>query len=114
MKRRALTLCLLLAGTLGTSMGCASARRGEVVGRPVDTSSPPLARGLQVFTKDCHHCHPGGEAGLGPALNNKPVPGFMVRLQVRAGLGAMPSFSHEKLSPAELDDLVAYVLALRR
>jgi mono/diheme cytochrome c family protein len=57
----------------------------------------------------CHACHPGGEAGLGPALNDKPLPGLLVRLQVRTGMGAMPAFSPRELSDGELRDLIAYL-----
>jgi mono/diheme cytochrome c family protein len=70
-------------------------------------------RGEVVFMQHCHSCHPGGEAGLGPALNNKPLPGFLIRLQVRQGIGAMPRFSEDVISGTELDDLVAYMMALR-
>lgn len=61
----------------------------------------------------CNGCHPGGEAGLGPALNNKLLPGFLIKFQVRNGLGVMPSFSQDVISPEELDDLVSYLVALR-
>jgi mono/diheme cytochrome c family protein len=62
----------------------------------------------------CNKCHPGGEAGLGPALNNKPLPKFLMHLQVRKGLGAMPSFSEKKIPDGDLDDLLEYVKALRK
>ena len=51
--------------------------------------------------------------GLAPALNNKPLPGWLIRLHVRNGLGAMPAFGSEDLNDGELTDLVEYVLALR-
>jgi mono/diheme cytochrome c family protein len=62
----------------------------------------------------CNQCHPGGDGGLGPSINAKPLPGFLVRLQVRAGLGAMPGFSEQDISEQELNDLVAYLKILRR
>ncbi len=46
-------------------------------------------------------CHPGGEAGLGPALNWNPAPGFIKKFQVRHGLGVMPSFKSNEISKAE-------------
>jgi mono/diheme cytochrome c family protein len=64
--------------------------------------------------RDCHQCHPGGEAGVGPALNNKPLPAFAIRWQVRRGFGAMPAFPKEKLSDSELDVLIDYIKILRR
>jgi mono/diheme cytochrome c family protein len=92
---------------------CGPARRGEPHTAPLAIDSPSLAAGQKVFMRHCHPCHPGGEAGLGPALNDKPLPGFLIRLQVRRGLGAMPSFSEEKISGQELDYLVEYMQALR-
>src|SRR5688572_581576 len=41
----------------------------------------------------CHQCHPFGQGGLGPALNDKPAPRFLVKTQVRLGFGTMPGFS---------------------
>lgn len=108
---------LLAAGLLlpPLLLGCGTARRGvAATGREVEADDPELLRGRAVFTGTCQPCHPGGEAGLGPALNNKPLPGFLIRLQVRAGFGAMPSFSREELSAEDLGAIVAWLKALRR
>jgi mono/diheme cytochrome c family protein len=67
-----------------------------------------------VFQQHCHQCHPGGEGGLGPALNDKPAPAFLIKTQVRLGLGTMPGFDKAQISPEELDDLAAYMLASRK
>ena len=93
--------------------GC-SARRGEPLVGPLSDNSDAVARGQRVFMANCHACHPGGEAGLAPAINNKPLPGFMIKTQVRLGVGAMPRFSKEEISSDQLDDLVTYLKALRR
>ena len=93
---------------------CSSPRRGEPIAGPLRLDSEQAARGRQVFMIYCHKCHPGGEAGLGPALNNKPLPGVLLKAQVRAGLGAMPGFSRDLLSGEQLDDLVVYLKALRK
>ena len=61
----------------------------------------------------CHKCHPGGEKGLGFAIN-KPLPDFLIKAQVRAGAGAMPAFSKELLTGEDLDHVVAYIDLLRR
>lgn len=63
--------------------------------------------------ESCHKCHPGGEAGLGPAINNKPLPDFLKRVQIRHGLGVMPSFAKEEISDQELEALLDYMTALR-
>ena len=103
-----LLLCFVLV-----QFGCGSARRGEPIAGPLDIGSPQVARGQEVFMAHCHQCHPGGEAGVGPALNNKPAPAFLMKYQVRHGLGAMPRFSTEHIDDAELDALIAYLLTLR-
>src|SRR5687768_4149345 len=103
----------LLVGVLVLLAGC-SARRGEPLAGPLDQRPSGVARGQQVFMVHCHACHPGGEAGLAPAINNKPLPGFMIKAQVRLGVGAMPRFSSEEISAEQLDDLVTYLKALRR
>lgn len=77
---------------------------------PGEESNPKgeiVLRGQEIFMRSCDRCHPGGMAGLGPAIINKPLPGFMIKFQVRHGLGAMPSFKNMK--KADLNDLVAYI-----
>jgi mono/diheme cytochrome c family protein len=61
----------------------------------------------------CNQCHVGGAAGLGPALSNKPLPGLVIRFQVRHGVGVMPSFGPRAISDSQLDDLVWYMKYLR-
>jgi len=93
--------------------GC-SGRRSEPLRGAVDVSDPQVAHGQRVYMTRCDKCHPGGDAGLGPSLNNKPLPGFMVSFQARHGLGAMPAFTAEEIPRAELDAVVAYLKTLRR
>ena len=99
-------LCLL-------SLACGAARRREPLAIPAPLDER-AERGRAVFMTNCHQCHPGGEAGLGPALNDKPFPEFLKKFQVRHGLGTMPSFSEQKISDEQLDDLMEYLKALRR
>ena len=104
---------LLGATVILLSWGCGSARRGVPLTESVP-QTPAVQRGQVVFMQHCHMCHPGGSAGLGPALNNKPLPGALIRFQVRNGLGAMPSFSRDHISDEQLGDLVEYVVILRK
>jgi mono/diheme cytochrome c family protein len=76
-------------------------------------ASPDTKQGQQAFMKHCHQCHPGGEAGLGPAINNKPLPKFLMRFQVRHGFGAMPAFSEQEISEEDLDHLITYLKELK-
>ena len=89
-------------------------RRGEPFAPPFVASNPAVVRGELLFARHCDQCHPGGEAGLGPAINNDPTPAVAIKAQVRLGVGAMPGFTESRLSASELDDLVSFVLAFRR
>jgi mono/diheme cytochrome c family protein len=103
---------LLAVVFLATS--CGSIRRGEPITGPLDRSGPKIEKGRLVFQNHCHQCHPSGEGGLAPPLNDKPAPVWLMKTQVRVGLGAMPSFGEDQISSEELDNLMAYVIALRK
>ena len=92
---------------------CGSPRQAPTVTEPEARPSAEAERGEVVFMNYCNACHPGGAAGLGPAILNKPLPGFMIRWQIRAGFGAMPAFKKEVIPPKELDELLAYIKAIR-
>lgn len=95
-------------------MSCGSARRSEPIKGAARIANPQTAHGRLVFMNSCNRCHPGGEAGLGPAINDKPLPEFLMKTQIRAGLGAMPAFPKSELSDADVDAVIAYLKAIRR
>jgi mono/diheme cytochrome c family protein len=95
-------------------VACGPAYRGAPLYGPLESSTPQVAQGKAVFDYHCQQCHPGGDAGLGPGINNKPLPAALIKFQVRNGLGAMPAFSEAEISDVELDALVQYLLELRR
>lgn len=103
-----------LAAALLLPIGCGSARRSEPLVGEKPLPNAEIALGQRVFDVSCSQCHPGGEGGLGPALNNKSLPAWLIRFQVRNGLGVMPSFSSQQISGAELDALTRYMVWLRR
>jgi mono/diheme cytochrome c family protein len=109
-------LIAVLAAGLAASLisGCGSARRSEPIKGAVAINDPQVARGRLAFMAKCNYCHPGGEAGLGPALNDKPLPEFLIKTQIRVGLGAMPAFPPQEISDADVDAIVAYMKAIRR
>lgn len=111
MKTISITLIITLVAAL---TACRSVRRGEPVGRPVQITSADSRHGQIVYQQRCDRCHPNGEGGLGPSLNDKPAPVFLMKTQVRTGLGAMPRFDQHTLTPEELRDVMAYVLDLRK
>ena len=102
-------VCLALA-----SFGCGSARRSEPIKGSIAVDDPRIAHGRQVWMAKCDRCHPGGEAGLGPATNDKPLPEFLIVAQIRTGLGAMPAFGKDELSDRDVAAVVAYMKAIRR
>lgn len=99
----------------GTFIGCgaAPARHPNVIPAQRLRSDPRLAEGQRVFMQHCNQCHVGGAAGLGPSLNDKRLPPFLVRFQIRHGLGAMPRFPQSVINDAQLEDVVTYVRFLR-
>ena len=109
--RASVTILILLL--LGTT-GCGSARRGEPIAGPISLSTDTARHGQQLFMKHCQQCHPGGEAGLGPAINNKPLPRFLIRFQIRHGYGAMPAFAEDQIASEDVTALLEYLHALRQ
>lgn len=102
----------ILMVAVGLTVDCGPARRSEPLMGPLVLASDGQ-EGRMVYMKYCHQCHPGGEAGLGPSLNDKALPTFLKKFQVRQGIGSMPSFSEEEISDQELDDIMVYLKALR-
>lgn len=103
MTARRIVLLTLLIGACGSP-----SRSVPLIGLH-EPDDPQLVAGHRAFDRWCGPCHPGGAGGLGPALNDKPLPAALVRTQVRAGLGAMPAFSEADLSDERLDALLAWV-----
>lgn len=106
-----LRLCILF---VAFAVGCGSPRRDEPSTPPLQASSESIQTGQRVFAAYCYECHPGGAAGLAPAINNKPLPGWLMKTQVRKGLGAMPAFGEDKIDDNQLDALIAYLQTLRK
>jgi len=103
----------LIVGLLALG-ACASPRRGAPIVGTIQLSDN-ARRGQLVFMHDCNQCHPIGDTGLGPAINNKPIPRAVMKLQVRTGvLGSMPAFSKQELTEEDLDRVLDYVEALRK
>jgi mono/diheme cytochrome c family protein len=108
----------VLAALLLFTAGCGSARRSEPLRGPL-TLNEQTKRGQVVFMQQCHKCHPGGEAGVGPSINNVPLTGGLIKLRVRyraflLGVGRMPSFKKHEISREELNDLVRYIKVLKK
>ncbi len=78
-------------------------------------SNPTDLTGQQIFIRSCNTCHPGGEEGMGPALNHlaKLFPSDeALKKFLRSGSGMMPAQPKEVLNDRELESLVTYLRAL--
>ena len=105
---------ILLLPLLIIMMAACSPRRGVPYTEPLQAHSEEVKQGKVLFDTYCNPCHPGGSSGLGPALNNKPLPGFLIRFQIRNGVGVMPAFSEEVISDEQSKMIVAYMKELRQ
>ena len=85
---------------------------------PPATSAPPagaagtdVAQGKSAFDANCTGCHPGGGAGVGPAIKGKSQD--EIKNKIRSGGGAMPAFGPSQLGDQQLNALAAYVNSLK-
>ncbi|MCC9168160.1 c-type cytochrome [Pontibacter harenae] len=108
------TYAILILCCLLFVIACGTAKRGTPHYASVATTKEAVAKGEVVYNIYCQKCHPGGATGVGPALNNKPLPGTAIRFQVRHGMGMMPAFKEDVISDEEMDNLIAYMKVLRK
>jgi mono/diheme cytochrome c family protein len=97
-----------------TVSACAIRRSEPMKGREFTTSDMHVLNGEKVYMAHCQKCHPGGEGGLGPAINSNPAPQFVKRFQMRHGLGVMPSFKLSEISRKDLRDISKYLKAWKK
>jgi mono/diheme cytochrome c family protein len=106
--------CFSLAFMLPVILfSCMSRKSEPVAGKSFTPANEHIRNGEQKFNMYCQKCHPGGEGGLGPALNSNPAPGFIKRFQVRHGLGVMPSFKKNEIAKQDVKDIAKYLKALK-
>lgn len=114
---RAVTVLLWVVGAIALIApllyGCGASRRGQPEAPAVAPRTGAEVRGQRLFHRWCYQCHPGGEAGLGPAINNRPLPHIAIRTQIREGVGAMPSFGEDQLSDGDVSAIIAYMDLVR-
>lgn len=105
-------LVTIIGGTGIFLMDYCGIRKSEpVTGNVFVPATDQIAHGEQLFMMHCQKCHPGGEGGVGIAINPVPVPQFVKRFQVRHGLGVMPSFKKDEISDSDLKDISKYMRA---
>ncbi len=108
-----MTALTALTAALALVAACAPAFRGPPPLEALVGTDAQVVLGERVFAAACHGCHPNALAGLGPGIIDSRRPNWLIRLQVRTGLGAMPAFSTAELDDVELDAVLAYLDALR-
>jgi mono/diheme cytochrome c family protein len=113
-KPRTVAVAVALVATTALVAACGPSRLPPPRSAPAGVDTAAERRGELVYMRHCDSCHPSGAAGLGPSLNDKPLPKVLVKAQVRNGLGAMPAFGEEKISDDDLEALGEYVGSLRR
>lgn len=102
-------LAITMLFSLADIVSCSSRRSEPVKNKQFLSENAHVKNGEKVFMIHCHKCHPGGEAGLGPAINSNPAPQFVKRFQMRHGLGVMPSFKQDEISKDDLRDISKYL-----
>ena len=105
---------LTLAATVVALAACGSPRRDAPLVGPLDSADASVQRGRIAFDRHCYKCHAQGEGAMGPGMNHLPLPKPMMRMQIRVGLGTMPAFPEDELSDRDVDDILNYLVALRR
>jgi mono/diheme cytochrome c family protein len=68
--------------------------------------------GEQLFIRSCNTCHPGGNKGFGPTLENlgKDFPDdAKLKAFLRKGKGMMPAQPKDTINDAEMDELILYL-----
>ncbi len=109
-----LSLIILLTTTCGLILSCSVRKSEPVKGKNFQPQNESVRNGERVYMAYCHKCHPGGESGLGPAINSNPAPQFIKRFQMRHGLGVMPPFRKSESSRSDLRAISKYLTAWNR
>ncbi|MBZ0185034.1 MAG: cytochrome c [Candidatus Obscuribacterales bacterium] len=84
--------------------------------RRADERSTNLS-GEQIFKRTCNSCHPGAQAGMGPALDkvDQHFPADKgLRTFLRQGAGVMPANPVDVLNEKEMDNLIEYLRELNK
>ncbi len=100
-------------------MTACSARRVHKEWTTSQSEDPVIKEGRFVFKQNCQRCHPNGEAGVGPSLNNIHLPGFVLKAKVRSRAlllwtGRMPQFDKHEISKKELRSLIVFMKEMEK
>ena len=95
-------------------IGSCSSPKIQPYSKVVEMPTEKLHNGRELFNSHCTTCHPGGKSGLGPSINNKPLPEFLIRFQIRNGIGVMPAFGENVLTDDQVENIAEYLVYLRK
>jgi mono/diheme cytochrome c family protein len=113
MKQLSFYVTIIIVALVVILFACSSRKSEPLTDKTFQASNAHVTNGEKVYMQHCQKCHPGGEAGLGPALNSNPAPQFVKRFQMRHGLGVMPAFTKKEISKRDLHDISKYLRALK-
>lgn len=105
---------LLIALLFGLRLSSCSAPKIILLAEEVEMPTKDLRQGRALFNEYCATCHPGGMGGLGLGIINKPLPGSLIRFQIRNGIGVMPAFNESMLTDEQVENISDYIVYLRK
>ncbi|HEX8517085.1 MAG TPA: cytochrome c [Bacteroidia bacterium] len=114
MKKVIIISSFLVIATMWVSC---SARRIE--SEMTEIQSKEIQEGRLVFKNNCQKCHPNGESGVGPPLNNIHLPSALTKARIRSRAfllytGRMPDFKKDEISKKEMKALLAYINTMKK
>lgn len=86
----------------------------DIEGEIPEVPEGNVARGLEVFARNCAHCHgnagaggTAGQAAFTPQVSD--LPGLAIAEAIRVGPFEMPAFSEDVISDEDVGSVVAYL-----
>lgn len=113
-RRKLTVICTLVSLWAFLGLSSCSAPKALPTAETVSMPTEELENGRVLFNQNCATCHPEGMSGLGPAIINKPLPKFLIRFQIRNGMGVMPKFDEDVLTDKQVEHIAEYLVYLRK
>lgn len=80
-------------------------------GQAQDADASRWASGKNLYDKVCGHCH-APEVGVGPAIGGRDLPEAYIKVFVRNGINAMPSFPASFIDDESIARVTEYLATL--